>query len=111
MPGVRYETQHAQALERGRPSLAALSQGMESINEYRVTGGPEVVLGQATAVSRQQRTTLAGLVVAALLLVCATVTTDNLRSNAARAAHNLHAHNAASASTVKTYDSQGRVVR
>jgi len=51
------------------------------------------------------------LVVAALLLVCATVTTHTLRSNAARAALNLRAHDAASASTVKTYGSQGRVVR
>ena len=59
-------------------------------------------------VSHRQRTQLAALVAGGLLLVCATVTT---RSKAARAAHNLRAHSAAKASIVKTYDSQGHVVR
>ena len=64
-------------------------------------------------VSDRQRTQLAALVAGGLVLVCATVATRDWSSQAARAraAHNLRAHSAAKASIVKTYDSQGHVVR
>ena len=78
---------------------------MEPLEPLRDVTRPE------PRVSDRQRTQLAALVAGGLLLVCATVTTRDWASKRARAAHNLRAHSAAKASIVKTYDSQGHVVR